>query len=116
MSDEGFERVAAVHDLDEGTPVAVQLGNGERVCLIKLGAEVFGISNNCTHADFPMSDGEMVDDFIIECGLHGAQFDVRNGGVVKSPAAAPITCYDVVVESEDVLIRPGGMAYRDQKD
>lgn len=109
MSDEGFERVVSVDDLDEGTPMSVELGNGEQVCLIKLGAEVYGISNNCPHADFPMSDGEMVDDFIIECGLHGAQFDVRDGSVVMLPAAEPVTCYDVRVESRDVLIRPGGM-------
>ena len=27
MSDEGFERVASVDDLDEGTPMSVELGN-----------------------------------------------------------------------------------------
>ncbi len=64
MSDEGFEKVAVMADLPEGTPVAVQLGGGEAVCLVRVGDEVFACEDRCSHAEFPMSDGEMVDDYV----------------------------------------------------
>jgi len=106
MSDEGFERIGSLDDLAEATPVSVELSNDEQVCLIRIGGEVYAISNNCTHADFPMSDGEIVDDFVIECGLHGAQFDIRDGAVVEPPAADPLGCYEVKVSEGEVWVRP----------
>ncbi len=105
MSNEGFERVAAVDDLDEGKPMSVELSNNEEVCIIKVSGQLFAISNNCTHAEFPMSDGEMVDDFVIECGLHGAQFDVRDGSVIELPAMDPIGCYEVKAVDRDIWVR-----------
>jgi 3-phenylpropionate/trans-cinnamate dioxygenase ferredoxin subunit len=109
MSKDGFERVAALDDLAEGVPVNVELSKEEQICLIKFQGEVYAIADSCSHADFPMSDGEMVDDYIIECGLHGAQFDIRDGSAVELPATDPITCYDVRVESNAVWVKPGGL-------
>lgn len=106
MSDGVFEQVASVADLTQGVPMDVELSNDEQVCIIKIGKDVYGISNNCPHADFPMVDGEMVDDYIIECGLHGAQFDVRDGRVLELPATEPIGCYDVKIEDGAVWVRP----------
>jgi 3-phenylpropionate/trans-cinnamate dioxygenase ferredoxin subunit len=108
MSNEGFEKVASVHDFTEGVPIPVEIG-GEQVCLVKFQGEVYALSNSCSHAEFPLSDGEMVEDFIIECGLHGAQFDIRDGRAVELPATEPITCYEVRVENGEVLVKPGGI-------
>ncbi len=104
MTDDGFERVASLEDLPPNTPTSVER-NGETICLIRIGEEVYAISNNCTHADFPMSDGEMVEDFVIECGLHGAQFDVRDGTVVELPATERIGCYEVKLDDGAVWVR-----------
>ena len=109
MNHEGFERVATLEDLAEGVPVSVQLSSDEQICLIKFRGEVYAIADSCSHADFPMSDGEMVDDYIIECGLHGAQFDIRDGSAVELPATDPITCYDVVVDGDLVWVGRGGL-------
>ncbi len=108
MSDEGFEKVAVMADLPEGTPVAVQLGGGEAVCLVRVGDEVFACEDRCSHAEFPMSDGEMVDDYVIECGLHGAQFDIRTGGVLELPACEDLQMYEVKVARDDVLVKSRG--------
>ena len=105
MSTDGFERVAALDDLREGMPMSVELSNNEQVCIVKVSGQIFAISNSCTHAEFPMSDGEMVDDYIIECGLHGAQFDVRDGSVMELPAMEPIGCYEVKTEEGDIWVR-----------
>lgn len=106
MSEDDFERVASIGDLTQGVPVNVELSNEEQVCVIKVGEELYAISNNCPHADFPMSDGELVDDYVIECGLHGSQFDIRDGSVLEIPATEPIACYDVKVQDGAVWVRP----------
>jgi 3-phenylpropionate/trans-cinnamate dioxygenase ferredoxin subunit len=100
-----FERVASLADLPDETPVGVDLQNGDSVCLVKVRGEVYAFENRCSHAEFPMSDGDMVDDYVIECGLHGAQFDVRSGKVLELPATENLPCYDVTVENGEVLVR-----------
>ena len=106
MSNDGFERVALLDDLPMNTPTSVER-DGEPICLVRIGKEVYAISNNCTHADFPMGDGEMVEDFVIECGLHGAQFDLRDGTVAELPATESIGCYEVKLEDGGVWVRAG---------
>ncbi len=108
MSEKSFEKVASVGDLPEGVPVAVELTSGQQVCLIKVRGEVFACEDRCSHAEFPMSDGEMVDEFVIECSLHGAQFDVRTGEVLELPASEALRMFEVQVKGDDVLVRNGG--------
>lgn len=105
MSEGTEERVLDAWDVPDGRPVAVELGNGEQVCLVKIGNEIYGFENQCTHAEFPMSDGELVDDFVIECPLHGAQFDVRDGSVIEPPADTPLPVYAVRVGENGVWVR-----------
>ncbi|MDH3456502.1 MAG: non-heme iron oxygenase ferredoxin subunit [Gemmatimonadota bacterium] len=106
MSDQGFERVATVSALDDGMPASVRLENGDAVCLVRVNDEVYALADACSHADFPMSDGDMVDDYVIECSLHGAQFDVRTGAVLELPADEPLTTYEVRIDDDAVLVRP----------
>ena len=94
-----------VQDLDDARPVGVELANGEQVCIVRVGSEIFAFENQCTHAEFPMSDGEMVDDHVIECCLHGAQFDVRDGSVVEEPARDPLPMFEVEVKDSGVWVR-----------
>ncbi|MFQ5702825.1 MAG: non-heme iron oxygenase ferredoxin subunit [Gemmatimonadales bacterium] len=105
MKDDGFELVASVDDLEEGIPLGVECGGDVRICLIQVNGETYAISDQCTHAEFPMSGGEMVDDYVIECGLHGAQFDIRDGSALELPATEPIGCYEVKQEDGGVWIR-----------
>ena len=94
-------------DLPEGTPVSVELSTGEALCLIKVRGEVYAFEDRCSHAEFPLSDGDMVDDHAIECPLHGAQFDVRTGEVIEAPAAESLSLYEVALRDGDVLVRHG---------
>jgi 3-phenylpropionate/trans-cinnamate dioxygenase ferredoxin subunit len=105
MMDAGFERVALLDELDEGVPLSVDLSTDEQICLVRFNGQVYAVSNTCTHADFPLSDGEMVEDYILECGLHGAQFDVRDGSAVELPATEPVACFDVKIDAGEVWVR-----------
>lgn len=105
MSTNTFEKVALLSDLEDGIPHPATLSDGTGVCLIRVNDEVFAVHDRCTHAEFPMSDGDMIDDYVIECGLHGAQFDVRTGEVLELPATEQLACFDVKVEGGEVHVR-----------
>lgn len=108
MSEPGFERVVPLAEIPEQTPYAATLSDGEQVCLVRVGDSVYALEDRCSHADFPLSDGDIVDDCIIECALHGAQFDIRTGEVLESPATEGLNLLDVLVEDGAVWVKPAG--------
>jgi 3-phenylpropionate/trans-cinnamate dioxygenase ferredoxin subunit len=72
----------------DGTPIAIFSANGE----------LYAIGDTCTHEEFSLADGEMVDDYTVECALHGAQFDIRTGNALCLPATGSAGSYSVWVE------------------
>ena len=102
-----LERAVSLTSLDDGRPTTCTLSDGHAICLIRVGGEVYAIEDRCSHADFPMSDGDMVDNHVIECPLHGAQFDVRTGSALELPATEPIPTYAVEVVDGHVWVRRG---------
>ena len=105
MNSGEFENVAPLDDFTDVVPASVQLGSGKEVCVVRLGKEVFAIAEECPYSEFPMSDGAMVDDYVIECGLHGCQFDVRDGSVMEPPANEPIQTHEVKIVEGQVWVR-----------
>lgn len=99
-----FLRAISLDDLPDGIPRSVTLSDGRQVCLVRMGDQVFAVADRCSHADFPMSEGELVDDYVIECALHGAQFDVRTGEVLEEPADESLPTYHVKVEGHAVWV------------
>jgi 3-phenylpropionate/trans-cinnamate dioxygenase ferredoxin subunit len=77
--------------------------DGEPVCLIRTGGEVFALRDMCSHADVPLSDGE-VNGNAVQCWLHGSCFDVRTGEPTEAPAWEPVPVYPVKVEGDDVYV------------
>ncbi|GAB3162454.1 non-heme iron oxygenase ferredoxin subunit [Myceligenerans halotolerans] len=61
------------------------------------------ISDICSHGQVSLSDGE-VEGCLVECWLHGSQFDVRTGQPVQLPAIRPVPVYPVNVEGDKVLV------------
>jgi 3-phenylpropionate/trans-cinnamate dioxygenase ferredoxin subunit len=78
----------------EGTPIAIFDVHGE----------LYAIDDTCTHEEFSLSDGEMVDDYTVECALHGAQFDIRSGKALCLPATLPVETYPVWVEDGEIKL------------
>jgi 3-phenylpropionate/trans-cinnamate dioxygenase ferredoxin component len=84
-------------DVAEGAPLRVEV-EGTPIAIIKVHDELFAIGDTCTHEEFSLSDGEMVDEFTIECPLHGARYDVRSGRALCLPAVLATPSYPVWVE------------------
>ncbi len=76
-----------------------------RVAIIRLGDDFYAIGDECSHADFSLSDGELEpDDCTIECPKHGAVFDVVTGEPETLPAVRPVPVYTVIIEDDVVYI------------
>jgi 3-phenylpropionate/trans-cinnamate dioxygenase ferredoxin subunit len=88
--------------LTEGKPQRIEK-NGESICVARVGAEVFAISDTCSHSEASLSEGDILG-FKIECWLHGAEFDVRTGEALTPPAVAPVKSYPVTVDGDSVTV------------
>jgi len=69
--------VARFEDLAPGIPRHVKVGKRD-IAVIRVGDEVFALSNLCRHAFGPLSEG-FADGFFIMCPWHGWRYDVRDG-------------------------------------
>ncbi len=99
---DGFVRVCGLADLrdDEALQVDVE---GTEVAVVRVGAEVFAIRDECSHANVPLSEGD-VEGCAIECWLHGSRFDLRTGAAINLPANLPVAVYPVHVDGSDVFV------------
>jgi 3-phenylpropionate/trans-cinnamate dioxygenase ferredoxin subunit len=98
-----YIRACALSDLADSEPLAVEL-DGEPVAIVRVsGGEVYAIRDVCSHAEVPLSEGE-VDGCTIECWLHGSRFDLRTGKPTGMPATEPVPVYPVKIEGDDVLV------------
>ena len=95
-------RACTVDGLKDGEmqPVA---GTADPIAIARLGGEWFAFENNCTHDDFPLTEG-IIERGEIECPLHGARYCLRTGKVRAVPANCSIRVYPVHVIGDDVLV------------
>lgn len=105
MNEDGFESVGRVGEFEDGVIASLSLDSGDGVCVVRVGEEVYCINEECPHGEFSMSEGAMVDDYVIECGGHCSQFDVRDGSVIEAPAEEPIEVLDVCIVDDLVWVR-----------
>jgi 3-phenylpropionate/trans-cinnamate dioxygenase ferredoxin subunit len=96
---------AAVPD---GAAVRVELGD-EPVCLVRTEGSVYAIRDVCSHADVPLSEGE-VEGTTVECWLHGSRFDLRTGKPTGIPATEPVPVYETKVSDDTVYVNRAGTA------
>jgi 3-phenylpropionate/trans-cinnamate dioxygenase ferredoxin component len=97
-----FVRACALDDVADGTARAVEI-DGVELALVRNGNEVYAIQNECSHAQIPLSEGE-IDGDEIECWLHGSMFDLRTGKAINLPATEPVPVYPVRIDGADVLV------------
>lgn len=98
--------IAATTELAPGGMIGTRAA-GYSIVVYNVGGDYYATSNVCTHEFAHLSDG-WLDGPVIECPLHGGQFDVRTG----KGRGPPITCdlrtfpVRVVGDRVEVLLGP----------
>ena len=78
--------------------------DGKDIVIANIGGDYFAINDTCTHAGASLSEGK-IEDSTITCDWHGAQFDCKNGKLIKFPAKIDdLEVYNVVVEEDNILV------------
>lgn len=95
-------RVADIEDIEPEQGLRVEI-DGVPVALWNVDGEFYATDDTCTHEEASLSEGDLWGE-VIECPLHGAQFDVRTGEVLSLPAIFPIATYPVKVEDGALYI------------
>ena len=76
---------------------------GEPIAIFNAQGELYAIGDTCTHEEFSLSDGELVDDHTVECALHGPS--LTSAAAPRSPPATlPTPTYPVWVEDGELKI------------
>ena len=107
MSEDDWIEVAPLGDVPEGKATRVSL-EGVNVLLARDGERVFAIADRCTHQGAPLSKGSIRFSgslATVTCPVHGSQFALDSGRVMRGPATTPVAAYDVKVNDDVVYIR-----------
>jgi nitrite reductase/ring-hydroxylating ferredoxin subunit len=99
-----FVRVASTSEIPQGKMKKVMYGT-QQVLLANVGGTFHAIGNVCTHVGGPLDRG-VLEGHEVQCPLHASRFDVTSGSVTRGPAARPEPRYEVIVEGQDVKLRP----------
>jgi len=97
-----FARALAVSDVPPDKLVTVDV-EGTKVLLSNLAGEIHAVSATCTHEEFDLSKGFVLDDAIV-CALHLSQFDLRTGEVYNPPATRPLRVFNVKIEDDVIFV------------
>lgn len=76
------------------------------ILVLNYDGDFYALEDRCSHEDFELSAGTFDgEEATIECVLHGAKFDVRDGRAMSAPAYAPVVKFPVKVENDCVWTR-----------
>lgn len=68
--------IGVAADISSGT--RFELPSGDELAIYNIDGEYYAIENSCPHKGAPLAEGNLCG-HVVECGLHGWQFDVRTG-------------------------------------
>ena len=93
--------VGGIDDLRPGACIRFALPGGDELAVYNVNGEYYATENSCPHRGAPLTEGALCG-HIVECGLHGWQFDVRSGECLTVPER--IRTYQVIVEDQLIKI------------
>jgi naphthalene 1,2-dioxygenase system ferredoxin subunit len=94
--------VCAANELTPGDMKCLFLGD-TRVLLANVDGNFYATSDICSHALAFLSEG-FLDGTVVECPLHGAQFDVTTGKALSPPADRDIKTYEVTIADGRIFV------------
>jgi uncharacterized protein YbjT (DUF2867 family)/nitrite reductase/ring-hydroxylating ferredoxin subunit len=67
--------------------------------VFNVGGTLCATQDKCTHRQGPLNKGKL-DGSTVTCPLHGSQFNVCTGEVLRGPATEPVKTYEVIVDGD----------------
>lgn len=104
---ETWTYVCATSDLLPGEmKTAFDEVTGAGIVVFNIDGDLHALEDQCSHEEFELSAGGFdAGDATIECVLHGARFDVRDGRALCAPAYTPVAKFPVKREHDGVWAR-----------
>lgn len=109
MDETGWTPAIPFELLRDGKGAHADVG-GEDVLLVRVGEQVFALSNRCTHQGAPLHKGPVRTGSpqTVTCPLHGSTFQLADGRVMRGPATTPLPAFDVRLSEGVVEVRRRG--------
>ncbi|MEW6730153.1 MAG: Rieske (2Fe-2S) protein [Acidobacteriota bacterium] len=101
MSD--FVKVAQVGEIALGKGKVVEV-NGQMIAVLNSGGTFYALDNFCPHKGGPLGEGTVVGNLVL-CPWHCWTFDITTGKCTVNSMSPPVTCFEVKVEGDDILVR-----------
>jgi nitrite reductase/ring-hydroxylating ferredoxin subunit/uncharacterized membrane protein len=98
-----FTRVMLEGQLTDNMLVKGMAGDTP-ILLYKKGSTVCAISETCSHAGGPLSEGEL-DGNLVQCPWHASRFDVCTGQVRGGPATISQVRYETRIQNGQIEVR-----------
>ena len=95
-------KVASKNDFPPGSAKTVSVNN-KVIAVFNIDGKYYAISDECTHAAGPLSEGE-ISGTTVTCPLHGAIFDVTTGAVLGEPALEGVESFKVHVVGDEIKV------------
>jgi naphthalene 1,2-dioxygenase system ferredoxin subunit len=103
-SGSGWVKAGSLAELFAGGDCTRVEIEGRVLGLFRIGDQVFALDDICSHGHAHLSEGAL-EDFTIECPLHGGLFDVRSGRALCAPVTRDVACHEVRITDMHVLVR-----------
>jgi len=76
---------------------------GREIVLCNVEGEIYALEGMCTHQQLPLDGGE-VEEGVLTCEWHGAQFDVCSGRAVGLPAVQGLRQFDARIDEGGCIL------------
>ena len=100
---EKFTKVLLEGRLTEGMLVKAVAGDTP-ILLFKKGDALCAISETCSHAGGPLSEGELLGN-LVQCPWHASRFDICSGQVRGGPATISQVRYETRIQNGQIEVR-----------
>jgi chlorite dismutase/nitrite reductase/ring-hydroxylating ferredoxin subunit len=99
-----WTEVCALEDFGDGERKVVYVG-GKQAALFNVAGKLYAISNRCSHARGPLSEGQLeADNCTVTCPWHYAKYDLQTGQVVDGIASSGVPTFAVEVRNGVIFV------------
>ena len=106
---EAWVEVCLREDFAEGERKVVYL-NGQQIAVFQVGGELYAISNRCSHARGPLSEGNVdAESCTVVCPWHYGRFSLKTGQAVDGVTNAPVPAYAVEIRDGMIYVGTGSL-------